>query len=377
MKCSALLANMVRTSSPMLAMNVSRGLDADTKSNMLPTYEGRERLYGTHCIESVLSTMLKHPSSPMMMASAGASRGGGYCYHHPMRREGGKPHLYVWNRKEGLHRKHETEDSALPTKEEDVTMSSSSSSNNNVAKLEALGKRLNIPITAVPRSTLVQLCGDRRHQNVVLEVGSYEPKKITQFPPTLLLPHNSRAASSNSPTQQQLVLFLDHIIDPMNLGNILRSSYFFGVRHIILSSDCCRCTPTVARASVGVLETLNVSQLAHGVTASSFLADARKRADEVGGGLELLAATAAPTTSAKLNGSPSTSTTVTRVLILGNEDAGLSPQVIEQCTHSIHIPVLGDPEAAVRGLSLNVNSACAVLLSHLAHGNPLTSRLKS
>lgn len=314
--------------------------------------------------------MLKHPSSPMMMA-------GGGCYHHPMRREGGKPHLYVWNRTEGLHRKHETEDSALPTKEEDVTMSSSSSSN-NVAKLEALGKRLNIPITAVPRSTLVQLCGDRRHQNVVLEVGSYEPKKITQFPPTLLLPHNSRAASSNSPTQQQLVLFLDHILDPMNLGNILRTSYFFGVRHIILSSDCCRCTPTVARASVGVLETLNVSQLAHGVTTASFLADARKRADEVGGGLELLAATAAPTSSSKLIGSPSTSTTVTtRVLILGNEDAGLSSQVVEQCTHSIHIPVLGDPEAAVRGLSLNVNSACAVLLSHLAHGNPLISRLKS
>jgi tRNA G18 (ribose-2'-O)-methylase SpoU len=339
--------------STLLAVNVSRGLDADTKANMLPTYEGRERLYGTHCIESVLRVMAKHPSSPMSMV---AEQGGGYF--HPLRRGGGKPHLYIWNRSEGGRRDQKAaHDEAGP----------SSCNESSAARLEALGRRIRIPVTAVPRSTLVQLCGDRRHQNAVLEVGVYEPRKIAQFPPVL-------TASASSSTQ--LVLFLDHIIDPMNLGNILRTSYFFGVRHIILSSDCCRCTPTVARASVGVLETLSVSQLAHGITTSAFLADARRRAEESGVGLELLAATAAPTSATSDDGRAAALRPSTRVLILGNEDAGLSPQVVEQCTHSVHIPVLGDQDVAVRGLSLNVNSACAVLLAHLSHGNPLLNRLK-
>jgi tRNA G18 (ribose-2'-O)-methylase SpoU len=347
----------------LLAKNMSRGLDAASKANMLPTYEGRERLYGTHSVESVLSVYAKHAASPL-----GNPLGGG-AFQHPSRR--GQPHLFLWR-----HHQESREDDGGFYSDANPTSSKS------LERVAELGRKIHIPITEVPRSTLVQLCGDRRHQNVVLEVGHYEPAQIAQFPASLLLGDRSNTTTSRHAGRRTcdrtapLVLFLDHIIDPMNLGNILRTSFFFGVRRVILSHDCCRCTPTVARASVGVLETLAISQLAKGVDTVSFLRDGRRHAQENGTNLHILAATAAPSTtrsestystSLQPSGQPDI-----RMLVLGNEDAGLPAAVVAQCSHTIHVPSLSDDTVAVRGLSLNVNSACAVLLSSLTGAGSVT-----
>lgn len=335
----------MRRCSLLRAHNVSLGLDAALKVDMLPTYEGRERLYGTHSVLSVLEVYSRHPT-------ALPSPSDGCTFRHPLRR--GQPHLFIWRRSSAGDGELCTEGATGGTSAE---------------RIEALGKQVSIPITQVPRSTLVQLCGDRRHQNVVLEVGVYEPRRITRFPPNY---YHTMGAERN------VVLFLDHITDPMNLGNILRTSFFFGVRRVILSSDCCRCTPTVARASVGVLETMAIVQLAKGVSTSDFFADARQVAVADGMRLDLIAATAVsssltppPASSEKAQGA----TTTTQVLVLGNEDAGLPSCVVEQCTHAVHIPAMCDRSVAVRGLSLNVNSACAVLLSHLSGGSPCVNPL--
>ncbi len=54
-------------------------------------------------------------------------------------------------------------------------------------------------------------------------------------------------------------LALDAVRDPGNLGTIIRCCDWFGLRHLILSADCCDCfNPKVVRATSGSLARVQV-----------------------------------------------------------------------------------------------------------------------
>ncbi|KPA83643.1 putative mitochondrial hypothetical protein [Leptomonas pyrrhocoris] len=123
--------------------------------------------------------------------------------------------------------------------------------------IAALAKSLEVPIRFVPRSELVQLCGERRNQNVVLEASTYAPLEVGRLADvwrrstdgaedTQVEGGSDSSApslkSASASTRRELVLFLDRILDPTNVGGILRTAFFFGVDHVILSRDCAACT---------------------------------------------------------------------------------------------------------------------------------------
>lgn len=146
------------------------------------------------------------------------------------------------------------------------------------------------------------------------------------------------------------VLLLDRIGNPHNLGAIVRSAAFFGVRILVLSDSPEQATPSASayRVAEGGMEHVDL------YVVHSLAAFCRQLAREflvvgtdVGRGKDIDLRTP-PGTAAR-----------PAALVLGNEETGLAPDVAAACGRLIRIPGSGALE------SLNVSAAAAVLLGWL------------
>ncbi len=147
-----------------------------------------------------------------------------------------------------------------------------------------------------------------------------------------------------------LVVALDGVEDPRNLGAVIRSAHAFGAHGVVIPKHrAAGLTPSAVKASAGAAEHLPVARVTNIRTALSDFRDA---------GLEATAAMldGVPLPQARLNGP--------RVLVLGSEGAGVRPSVAEACDQRVTIP-LGRPFD-----SLNVSVAAGILLyaTHVARG---------
>ncbi|MGB8194559.1 MAG: RNA methyltransferase [Chitinophagaceae bacterium] len=139
-----------------------------------------------------------------------------------------------------------------------------------------------------------------------------------------------------------ITLMLDGIQDPGNLGSIIRSADWFGVRTIICSNDCAdNFNSKVVQSTMGSIARVQLVYTdLHEFIDSSFLPS-------------LYAAT--------LNGQNVFEMEPVKegVLIIGNESKGIHEELIKKAHHHITIPRKGKAE------SLNAGVAAGVLLSHL------------
>lgn len=139
----------------------------------------------------------------------------------------------------------------------------------------------------------------------------------------------------------ELVLVLEHVQDPGNLGTILRSALAFGVNTVVCSTDTVDCySPKVVQASMGALFHLHVIY----TDLSDYLKE-RKKISTIYG--------------AHLEGENLYQTELKQpaTLVMGNESHGLS-QSIEQCIdHNVRIPHDSSVE------SLNVSMATTIILA--------------
>ena len=144
-----------------------------------------------------------------------------------------------------------------------------------------------------------------------------------------------------------LTLALDHLQDPGNLGTIIRTADWFGVRRIVCSNGTVSCfNPKVEQSTMGSLFRTEV-----------LYADLPS----------YLASCGLPVVGALLDGqnlwgspSPLPSLSSGSVLVVGNEGRGLTPQVRECVTHPVTIPNLGGTAE-----SLNAAVACAILMAQM------------
>ena len=183
----------------------------------------------------------------------------------------------------------------------------------------------------VPASELARLAGSPDHQGMVAQVDPYpyaDPDSLLDRP-------------------DALVVALDQVQDPHNLGAVCRSAEAVGAAGLVIPSRrSAAVTAAVAKASAGAVEHLPVARVTN-------LADWLTRAKDSGAwvyGAEVSAA--APYAQADLSGKV--------VLVLGSEQRGLRRRVSETCDLLISIPVRG------RIGSLNVSAAAAVLLFEAA-----------
>lgn len=140
-----------------------------------------------------------------------------------------------------------------------------------------------------------------------------------------------------------LIVALDDVRDPGNLGTIIRLCDWFGVKDLICNTETVDCyNPKVIQATMGSITRVNVSYL----DLESFLS-AQKGMQKFG---------------AFMNGETVYNLKLPNsgILVLGNEANGISKEVESQITDRISIPRFGDIQEAE---SLNVASATAILLS--------------
>jgi 23S rRNA (guanosine2251-2'-O)-methyltransferase len=146
-----------------------------------------------------------------------------------------------------------------------------------------------------------------------------------------------------------LIVALDQIQDPQNLGAICRTAECAGARAVVIPERrSAEVTPAVCKASAGAVEHLPVVRVRN---LADFLAEA-KRAGRWCYGADG-AATSAYDAVDYADGA---------VLVLGAEGRGLRPRVAAGCDLLVAIPLRGHIE------SLNVSAAAAILIYAIAKG---------
>ncbi len=140
-----------------------------------------------------------------------------------------------------------------------------------------------------------------------------------------------------------LILLLDGVTDPQNVGAILRSAEAFGARAVVLQDrHAPKLAGAAAKAAAGAVERLPVARVVNLARALDRMADLGWRAVGLDGEAPLELAQA-------FDGGPT-------VLVLGSEGEGLRRLVAEHCEALARIPMAGGAE------SLNVSAAAAVAL---------------
>ena len=148
---------------------------------------------------------------------------------------------------------------------------------------------------------------------------------------------------------ERLVLALDGVQDPGNLGTIIRTCDWFGIHDILCSHDTADCyNPKVVQATMGALARVRV----HYVDLPIVLAELR------GQGLPLY--------GTLLDGKNMYDTNAIAdrqkgVIVMGNEGKGISPEVRQLISHPLFIPSY--PADMPTSESLNVSIATAIVLA--------------
>jgi len=195
-------------------------------------------------------------------------------------------------------------------------------------KLVLHATRLRIPIVELEGGSLTALAGFDGHQGVALVV---EPRQFASLDDIL-----ARAAERTEPP---LVLVLDSLEDPQNVGTLLRSAEAAGVHGVVFPTRRqAPLTPAAIKASAGAIEHLLLCPV-------DDLAGAL--ADLHGRGLRIAGSEAdAPLTARQsdLRGP--------LVIVVGSEGQGLGPAVRRRCDLLMRIPMrgaVGSLNAAVAG----------------------------
>ncbi len=185
--------------------------------------------------------------------------------------------------------------------------------------------------------------------------------------------------------QDGLILVLDGIQDPGNLGTIIRTCDWFGVHEIVCSKDTADCyNPKVVQATMGALARVNlryldlVEWLGKPLPASpegkevnihiyGTLLDGKNMYEVLGNGGVInggLINGDASLNGGLINGDASLNGgLMPQVIIMGNEGNGISAAVRKFITDPIYIPTYPNKETSDVVESLNVSIATAIVLA--------------
>ncbi|SFN41645.1 TrmH family RNA methyltransferase [Salegentibacter flavus] len=174
-------------------------------------------------------------------------------------------------------------------------------------------------------------------------ISEADLKKISQLKTPQIALAVFKIPKQESFRPQGLVVALDGVRDPGNLGTIIRLCDWFGIQNLICSSDTADIfNPKVVQASMGSLTRVEVVY--------SDLAEFIKNTDKL------------PVFGAFMEGENIYTKTLPAegILVMGNEANGISEKIEKLITQKIGIPRFGDTNQTE---SLNVATATAILLS--------------
>lgn len=203
-----------------------------------------------------------------------------------------------------------------------------------LVKLGAAARRPGLEVQTIERAELDRRFGtDAAHQGLALSVAP--------------LPRLDLRRACSPEAGPNLVLVLDQVTDPHNLGAILRTAAAFEVRAVVVPER--RSAPssgTVAKAASGALDVMPVVEVVNVARALDELAELGYWRLALDGHAEQ-----------SIDQVPDADNLV---LVLGAEGAGLRRLVAEHCDFAARLPIAPAME------SLNVSVACGIALYALA-----------
>ena len=148
---------------------------------------------------------------------------------------------------------------------------------------------------------------------------------------------------------EELIVALDGVQDPGNLGTIIRTCDWFGVHDIYCSKDTADCyNPKVVQATMGALARVRI----HYINIEEWIQQMRNAGVPIYGTL---------LEGGNMYEDGAIADKSKGVIIMGSEGNGISPAIRELITHPIRIPSF--PENAETSESLNVGIATAIVLA--------------
>tara|TARA_B100000609_G_C17112652_1_gene380554 strand:- start:109 stop:831 length:723 start_codon:yes stop_codon:yes gene_type:complete len=192
-------------------------------------------------------------------------------------------------------------------------------------ELEHAARAKNIPLRFGNRKDFDKRFPNKVHQNVAANVGPLEQPALEDV------------------MDKELLLILDQITDPHNLGAILRSADAFGCGAVILPANhSAPISDVTAKAASGALETVPI------VTVPNLVQALKKLKDNEYWSVGLTAHTNQILEQVDLKGK--------MVIVMGSEGDGMRRLVEENCDFLAKLPMVGTVE------SLNVSVATAISL---------------
>ena len=194
----------------------------------------------------------------------------------------------------------------------------------SVGKIFSLAKERGARVEYKSKQELDKLVGGKNHQGVVVLTSSYEYKEIEDL------------------LDGALLILLDGIEDPHNLGAIMRTAECVGASGIVIPKRRnVGLTDTVAKTSAGAIEYLPCARVTN-------MAATIEKLKEHGFWICAADMDGDELWSCDLSGKIA--------IVIGNEGKGVSRLVKEKCDFTISIPMVGNIT------SLNASNAAAVLM---------------
>jgi 23S rRNA (guanosine2251-2'-O)-methyltransferase len=213
-----------------------------------------------------------------------------------------------------------------------------------LTEIISLCHKRKIPVERTPRESLDRVGGN--HQGVALQVGPYPYVPLAEI---LELCETDVAAP--------LILLLDLIQDPQNLGTLLRTAEAAGVNGVVMPVHrAAGVTPAVVNASSGASEHLRIAQanLAQAM-------DALKQRSVWIAGLDM-APDARSVFDADLEGP--------LAIVVGSEGEGLRTLVRNSCDFMLRLPIQGKVESLNAAVAGSIALYLALRARYLQQGPP-------
>lgn len=200
-------------------------------------------------------------------------------------------------------------------------------------ELLEIARRLSLTIKPVSTERLTDLCHSRDHQGIIAKMPAFPFNPVSDF--------------LKSSPQPKLLVIIDSIHDPFNIGAICRSAQVLGAHGVILhSNSTATITPQTVRSSAGAISQLPIAETSD---------------------LKSLIASLQAIGCAVIATTPRASVTIcdydmsrSIAVLIGNEAYGIADDVLKLCTTELRIPQFTNFD------SLNAAVATGIVLYEIA-----------
>jgi 23S rRNA (guanosine2251-2'-O)-methyltransferase len=205
----------------------------------------------------------------------------------------------------------------------------------DVKKILGLASARGIAVEVRKRESLDRQAGTTAHQGVLCLCGEFAYASLEEL-----------IANRHLAFPASLVLLLDGVEDPQNLGSLIRTAHCFGANGVVIPRDrAAGITPAVIKASAGaaghipVARVVNITQTIEVMKENGFWIYGTDASSDCDAG------------SVRFEGNVG--------LVMGSEGKGIRPLVRKHCDVLLSIPLFGRID------SLNVSVAAGILLHEI------------